>query len=208
MGWAPAASVLDHPDDPCGCCPRPGCSSGSSPTIRGYGICRESCRPSRPSTAPTRRPLHVACLGNPDPLEPDRHRWAVGRPTWNRSAARATGQPCSTTQGASRNRPSSVSAASGWGTRTSWLGLGAWQLHTTPGGPHLISAQGDSSRTNLPGQCTWNSHKSSCGPFRLFSEVRGSGASAGRRRAGYRPGATAGWSRPSTRNSPARPAFG
>jgi hypothetical protein len=46
-----------------------------------------------------------------------------------------------------------IKGALRWHTRTSWVGVGAWQLHTRPGGPLQInSAQGDSPCTNLSDQ--------------------------------------------------------
>ena len=47
------------------------------------------------------------------------HRFAVVGETWNRSAARRSGHPSSTTHRASRNRPSSDSGALRWDTKTS-----------------------------------------------------------------------------------------
>ena len=49
------------------------------------------------------------------------HRFAVVGATWNRSAARRSGQPSSTTHRASRSLPVSVNGALRWGTRTSWV---------------------------------------------------------------------------------------
>src|ERR1700743_1325203 len=49
------------------------------------------------------------------------HRFAVGHDTSYRSAARATGQPRSTTSVASFNRVRRVNAALAWDTKTSWV---------------------------------------------------------------------------------------
>ena len=43
--------------------PGQGCSSGSSPTVHGYGTCRESCLPDRPWTASTYRPCVLLGAG-------------------------------------------------------------------------------------------------------------------------------------------------
>jgi PPOX class probable F420-dependent enzyme len=42
---------------------RPGCSCGSSPTVRGCGICRGSCLPDRPWTGSTYRPCVLLGAG-------------------------------------------------------------------------------------------------------------------------------------------------
>jgi hypothetical protein len=78
----------------------------------------------------------------------------VVRLTWNRSAARAVGQPCSTITRASRSRPSSVKGALRWGTRISWVGVGAWQLHTRPGGPPQIKSSPTYPAPTCPGSTT------------------------------------------------------
>jgi hypothetical protein len=63
------------------------------------------------------RPAHLAIAA---------HFPVRGRaPDLNRSAARATGQPASTTRRTSRQRPSADSGALEWTTRTSWVGADA-----------------------------------------------------------------------------------
>jgi hypothetical protein len=53
-------------------------------------------------------------------------RLAVFTLTWNRSAARRSGQPSFTTHRASFKRPRSVKVALAWGTRTSWVSRELW----------------------------------------------------------------------------------
>lgn len=62
-------------------------------------------------------------------------RAAVVCATWNRSAARRSDQPSSTTHRAKRSRPVSVSGALRWGMRTSGHRCGSCSTHTTPRGP-------------------------------------------------------------------------
>src|SRR5690606_37555171 len=64
------------------------------------------------------------------------HRLAVVALTWNRSAARRSGQPSSTTHWASFKRPRSVKVALAWGTKTSGVSTGLVVAPHSPGGPH------------------------------------------------------------------------
>jgi hypothetical protein len=75
--WVTASALPPNGD------PRQECSSDSSPTVRGYGICRASCHPDRPWTASTRRcaggfgPAQLAsCL----PWHPILHRMRLDHP--------------------------------------------------------------------------------------------------------------------------------
>ena len=63
------------------------------------------------------------------------HRAAVVGETWNRSAARRSGHPSSTTQRANLNRPVSDSGALRCDTRTSQARRRC-VIHTEPRGPH------------------------------------------------------------------------
>jgi integrase len=134
------------------------CASGGHPyrvstrcTVAGFRPSRNAIRagPSRRATrSPTiRRSVRtgvragLACGREDRPAIPAApccryraaQRAAVVWETWNRSAARRTGQPSSTTHRASRSCPVSVSGALRWGMRTSrWLGVDV-VIHTEPG---------------------------------------------------------------------------
>ena len=125
-----------------GACPA-GRRSGPAPSRRvtrtlmirrstaGRGAARAAVRPAGPVDHPCR-----AALGGTG--RPTARRWS--RETWNRSAARRSGQPSSTTQRASRSRPLGVSGALAWDTKTSGLRCGSLDSSTPHSEvfPHVI----------------------------------------------------------------------
>src|SRR5512132_334290 len=87
---------------------------------------------------------------------------------------------------ANRSRPSSLKGALRWGTRTSWVGVGAWQLHTRPGGPPGSTPL--STTRPAPTSLGSTPVSSSTGTWRgpIGSAVRDGGDVAGLRVAGFR----------------------
>ena len=99
---------------PSGPVPAAGASAAARP-CQPLGL---ACGPvSSRAAGPIRHP------GRPWSRNRVAQRWAVGRLTWNRSAARVCDQPCSTMVRASRSRPSSLRGALRWSTRTSRVGV-------------------------------------------------------------------------------------
>ncbi len=135
---------------PVSCRPRPGCRcrGGAARSWPTKSSAAASCRRSRPRPAPGTA-------------------WPIAgryRPSWNRSAARRSGQQSSTTQRAKRKRPALVSGALRWGVAYRYPRCQVGHLNVVSGGRGAVGVEADGFTEGRTGRLErWRRMRSSSG---------------------------------------------